>query len=180
LEIRFGLVVRCRLLASGGARDARSCRVVGFATFAQRWRRAITRHRRSEGPESAITLDEDATWLATSRATWACRRDMECQAVSVQPSAFSRQRSAGSTRKPRSRQEREAYEPTSEFRLPQFRRSAFCTLQSALRILHSAFCTLHSALRLPLVRAPAGAHRGWDPGGLILVRAPRFAHHRAG
>ena len=29
------------------------------------------------------------------------------------------------------------------------------------------------------MRAPGGAHRGWDPGGLFLVRAATLAHHAA-
>jgi hypothetical protein len=40
----------------------------------------------------------------------------------------------------------------------------------------SALFILHSALPLRVVRAPGGAHRGWDPGRVFSVRAPGFAH----
>jgi hypothetical protein len=61
-------------------------------------------------------------------------------------------------------------------------RTSPVTLHSALCILHSAFCTPQFCTPQfcpSLVRAPAGAHRTWDPGGAFSVRAPGSAHQGA-
>jgi hypothetical protein len=57
--------------------------------------------------------------------------------------------------------------PLSTFRFRQVPR-----LRVGLRFVGA----LHSTLALRVVRAPGGAHRGWDPGRVFSVRAPRFSH----
>jgi hypothetical protein len=132
-------------------------RRIGFPLSAQSTRQKA--RRRESGEESAVILCIVHHLLSAVRR---CRR------------------SAALARRP------EDSPPCSDFRIPLPRlrfgfrcgrmfsgllHSAFCTLPSAL-------CILHSAFPLPLVRAPAGAHRGWDPGGGFSVRAGTIAHQQ--